>query len=95
MSQQFRLFEDPEPEKPAGPEPGELRGDLEALHAAARRVEVWCGPRHGWRPFLGPVGGRAGRVVVGVRQGRAMASVTYDLGPYTFGHQVSGDAPSE
>lgn len=56
---------------------GTFRGDLEALDAAAARVEVWCGPKLGWLPMRR----RVGAVACVVRAyGRDMAGPTYLLG---------------
>lgn len=89
-SRQADLFPEPPPPKPPGPEPGELRGDLEALEAAARGVEVWCGPRMGWRPF-GPL--IRPQVVVVVQHGRAMSGPTFTLGPVEFPDEPDEPAP--
>lgn len=60
---------------------GTLRGDVAALDAAARNVEVWCGVTLGWRPFGAPIGD-GGPIVV--QWGRAWAGRSWDLGEAKF-----------
>lgn len=65
----------PTPEEEQIPR-GALRGNLEALDAASREVEVWCGPVRGWLPFRLRVGSAC---VVVQAYGRLMAGPTYFL----------------
>lgn len=60
---------------------GTLRGDVAALDAAARNVEVWCGVTLGWRRFSAPVGTTS---PVAVQWGRAWAGRCWDLGEAKF-----------
>lgn len=66
-----------EPPPDPGTPVGTFRGDLAGLDAAAARVDVWCGPRDGWRPLAARVG--PGCVVV-VAYGRMMAGPSYFVG---------------
>lgn len=72
---------EPNPEDVMRPS-GTLRGDVAALDAAARNVEVWCGVTLGWRRFGAPVGDGTSTVVVQWK--RAWAGRSWDLGEATF-----------
>jgi len=65
---------------------GTLRGDVAALDAAARNVEVWCGVTLGWRPFGAPVGDGTSTVVV--QRSRAWGGRSWDLGEAKFPRQA-------
>lgn len=67
---------EPPPPEP-GITPGTFRGDLEGLDAAARRVEVYCGPRDGWRPLADRIGPGCTLVMA---YGRLMAGPSYGVG---------------
>lgn len=43
---------------------GTRRGNIEGLIQAAQGVEVWCGPRLGWRSYAKPLGTTDQLVVV-------------------------------
>lgn len=68
----------PPPPLDGGIQIGTRRGDLEALHAAARKVEVWCGPALGWRPYGDPVGTSDCLVMA---YGRLLGGPTFELAP--------------
>jgi hypothetical protein len=59
---------------------GTMRGDVAGLEAAARRVEVWCGPALGWRRFGEMVNPTAPLVIV-QQHGRLWAGLHFNLGP--------------
>jgi hypothetical protein len=56
-----------------------MRGDVAGLEAAARRVEVWCGPKLGWRPFGAQVN-PTGPLVIVQQYGRLWGGPAFDLG---------------
>lgn len=66
---------------------GTLRGDVAALDAAARRVEVWCGVTLGWRRFGAPVGATS---TIVVQWGRASGGRRYDIGETPHGQAQAG-----
>lgn len=68
----------PPPPLDGGIQIGTRRGNLEALHAAARNVEVWCGPRMGWRRYGNPIGSSDCLVAA---YGRLMGGPQYELAP--------------
>lgn len=79
------LLPEPEPGPEDGPMPGEMRGEIDAMVEACSKVEVWCGPRMGWRPLGELLGGVNQRVVLVVHRGRTMAGPTFSLGPAPAG----------
>lgn len=62
---------------------GVLRGNVAGLDAAARRIEVWCGPPVGWRHFGAPIGTTSTLIVV--QWGRASAGRRWALGETPWG----------
>jgi hypothetical protein len=55
---------------------GTLRGPGGSVEGLAAGVEVWCGPRYGWR-FCGEI---LGSGIIQQRK-RLTASIVFDLGP--------------